>query len=139
MNYSIFADATTGPGVWQLAEHFSFVATIAACVIMWLTFRRKKESVVIRDQPVKTRRVEPNVKEPACIERRAVLEKQLRDLDGYTKHEVGRLHDKIDEVEARFDDNLRVGLAAVNETLREMPGEIVKLINEASAGKSKNP
>lgn len=119
-----------------MVEHVGLLAAIIGVVIMWLTYRRKKEVRVLEPNPVRVRKVEPNVKEPMCLERRGMLQAQLNTLDGYTRNEVGRLHDKIDEVEARFDKNLRESMGTVNATLRTMPTEIVRLINEASAVKS---
>jgi hypothetical protein len=126
--------ASTGPELWQVVEHAVALSAVAGVIIMWLTYRRKKEIRKIEPDPIRTRRVEPNVKEPVCLERRTALEKQIHELDTYTKKEVGRIHDKIDEVNNRANANF----GEVRETLRKMPMEIVRLINEADQVKAHN-
>jgi hypothetical protein len=40
------------------------------------------------------------------------------------------LYDQIDAVEKRAEDKLNLSLAAVNETVRRLPGEVIKLLRD---------
>jgi len=126
---TILADAAAGAPFWQVVEHAVAAAAVVSAIIMWLTYRRKRENVRIEPDPIRTRRVESNVKEPACLERRMHIEKKIDVLETYTKTEVGRIHDKIDLVERRMGDKLAESMDGVNETLRQMPSEIIKLLH----------
>jgi hypothetical protein len=44
-----FSQASSGPGLWAAVEHAALIATIVAALLMWLSYRRKRE----------TRRIEP--------------------------------------------------------------------------------
>ena len=63
-----------------------------------------------------------------CDGKHADLNVRLSSLDSYTRTEVGRIHDKIDMVERRMNDSLRVSMSEIREICRQLPGEVIALL-----------
>jgi hypothetical protein len=128
--------AVGGLGFWQVMEHLGLLAAILGGLAAVAMARRKREVRKIEPQPLEIDgevRVVPKGRRynaETCDGRHKTLDDRIATLEGYTKNEVGRIHDKIDLVERRADDNLKQSITDLRETIRKLPLEIVDLLRK---------
>jgi hypothetical protein len=140
----ILSLAMPDPGfIWQLILAIGLVASIGANLAVMRSVKQVQRRE-ISPQPLgvtgdiqvtsKGRRFSGDM----CDDRHGAIAREMAALDIYTREEVGRIHDKIDLVERRGNDNLAENMNEIKETLRKMPHEIMLLINDASDVKGRH-
>ena len=108
-------------------------AAVAAIMVAF----RKREKVQITGQPVRaTIEGEVEVKQKsrrlnadACDDKHRTLKEHLDLVDKYAHVEIDRIHDKLDVVDRRHADNLRMALQDINKTVADLPEKIITLLH----------
>jgi hypothetical protein len=82
---SLFAQATNA-SAWTALEHAALLASVAGAIIMWLTYRKKRENIRVYPQPLQVEgemKVSPkHVFNPEkCDARHDTLEERMSGVD----------------------------------------------------------
>jgi hypothetical protein len=124
----IFATAASEE-VWKWVEHCAVALGVVATAIA-IKKSQKKERRKIEPDPLRVRKFEPKALDSDCRARHAAALERIEAIDQENTEEHKRLYDQIDAVEKRAEDKLNLSLAAVNETVRRLPGEVIKLLRD---------
>ncbi len=127
MTQIIFADAAE---LWRWAERLGWLITIFSFAVALIQARRKKlPRKADANQP--PRKYEKRATEFDCRERYNEAMGEIEKLRLRTADDIRRVEDKMDEVEKRSAANLMAFATGINETVRKMPQELVKLLKDA--------
>lgn len=120
-------------------------STVAMAVLAFLAFFfPRKQKITMHPPPLRdgdTVKMEAKGRRfnsAMCDQTHATLDKQLADLDRFTKAEVDRLHDKIDLVDRRHGDRLAEALNNIHAQIGALPEKIIKLLEATGQLKNHN-
>jgi hypothetical protein len=111
-------------------EHATLAAAVVVAVVAVIQVTRKKERRKIEPDPLRVRKVTEKASEENCKERHLSCMEAIETIARENADEHKRLYDQIDVVERRAEDSLKSSMAAINETFRKLPGEVIKLLRD---------